>query len=175
MTSVPSEPPPPRIGKFVLFDIEGQRYALPLEDIVEVIWMVALTPTPAHHDHIEGVINLRGTILPILNVRRRLQAPPATYGLNHRILVVRTAGHTLGFIVDAVAQVEEFGVDQIEPPREFDQSLSFVTGMIKLPTQIVFCIDLRRLLSEGEIMSASQLSTQLSDGTAAAAASAGAP
>ena len=54
-------------SKYVLFDIAGQKYALALEDVVEVIWMVALTSTPAHHDHIEGVINLRGTILPILN------------------------------------------------------------------------------------------------------------
>ena len=145
----------------MLFDIAGQKYALALEDVVEVIWMVALTSTPAHHDHIEGVINLRGTILPILNLRRMLNLPPTTYGLNHRILVVRTGERTLGFVVDAVAQVEEYTREQVDAPREFDMSLSFVNGLIKQQNQIIFCVDLSKLISANDVSTAAEMTQRV--------------
>lgn len=147
--------------KYVLFEIGGQKYALRLEDVVEVLWMVALTHTPVAHEHIEGVINLRGKILPILNIRRRLKLPETPYGLQHRILVVLAGGRSLGFVVDSVSQVEEFARDQVEPPREFDDSLSFIDGMMKFGNQIVFCVDLAKLVSEQEIRSADQVAVQI--------------
>ncbi|MEW6365403.1 MAG: chemotaxis protein CheW [Acidobacteriota bacterium] len=139
------------LERYLLFDIAGQRYALSTDAIVEVIWMVALTPTPAHHQHVEGVINYRGHILPILNIRRYLSLPSSDYGLNHRILVVRTGHHLIGLVVDAVPEVEEFSADQKESPREFDEDLAFVTGLMKHKDRIVFCLDLPRLLTQSGV------------------------
>lgn len=143
--------------KYILFEIGGQHYALPLQKVEEVIWMVALTPTPSHHEHIEGVINLRGNILPVLNIRHRLGLPPVPYGIHHRILVVQVGGHQVGVIVDSVARVEEFRRDQVEEPREFDEDARFVTGLIKLNDRIIFCIDLSGLFSPREIRMAKEV------------------
>ncbi len=161
----------PQLSKYIVFEIGGQGYALPLTNVVEVIWMVALTPTPAKHDHIEGVINLRGNILPILNIRSRLGIPDVTYGIHHRILIVVVESHHVGFVVDAVSRVEEFEAGQVETPREFDQELTFVNGLIKLKDRIIFCIELERLFSPRELHLAKEVAT--GSGVLAASASSG--
>lgn len=138
-------------ANYVLFEVAGQAYALPLTDIVEVIWMVAMTATPAHQDHIEGVINLRGSIVPLLNIRRLLRLPAMTYGTQHRILIVNTGGHMAGFVVDSVSRVREMAEAQIEQAHEFDHELEFVTGLIKVDEQIAFLIDLGRLLTARDL------------------------
>ncbi|MBI2837701.1 MAG: chemotaxis protein CheW [Acidobacteria bacterium] len=161
----------PQLSKYIVFEIGGQGYALPLTNVVEVIWMVALTPTPAKHDHIEGVINLRGNILPILNIRSRLGIPDVPYGIHHRILIVVVESHHVGFVVDTVSRVEEFEAGQVETPREFDQELTFVNGLIKLKDRIIFCIELEKLFSPRELHLAKEVASV--SGTVASAASSG--
>src|SRR5574337_1469211 len=100
----------------VVFDIEGQRYALPLDDVEWVVPMVAVSPLPKAPAVAVGVINLPGKIIPVLDVRRRFGLPSRDYGLTAHLLVARTIRRSLALPVDAVLGVRNVATETVMPP-----------------------------------------------------------
>jgi len=102
--------------QLVIFQLNDQQYALPIQETQEIIRMSNITRVPNTRHYVEGIINLRGSIVPVINLNKRLNLPAGEYGEDTRIIVVENKGQKVGMIVDVVLEVGRFNPDEIEPP-----------------------------------------------------------
>lgn len=140
--------------QFLVFQLGGDEFALPIEVVDEVSrapeQVTRLPKTPAF---LEGVINLRGDVLPVVDQRRRFDMPPAENLSVRRLIVVRTERHRAGLIVDAVSEVLRSSDDAIEPaPDLAGEATRLVNGVINLETagRMVLVLDPAELLTRAE-------------------------
>ncbi|MBI4381906.1 MAG: purine-binding chemotaxis protein CheW [candidate division NC10 bacterium] len=133
--------------QLVVFDIEGQRYALLLNDVERVLPMVAVSPLPQAPAVVLGVINLHGQVIPVLDLRRRFGLPLCDYGLTARLLVVRTSRRILALAVDEVLGVREIAQETITRPDALLPGIGHVAGIVTLPDGLLFIHDLEVCLS----------------------------
>jgi len=134
----------------VVFDIEGQRYALPLNDVERVLPMVAVSPLPQAPAVVLGVINLHGQVIPVLDLRRRFGLPIRDYGLTTRLLVVRTDRRILALAVDEVFGVREVVQETITRPDALLPGIGHVAGIVTLADGLLFIHDVEACLSLDE-------------------------
>ncbi|HEY74457.1 MAG: hypothetical protein DRJ03_05875 [Chloroflexi bacterium] len=102
----------------VVFRLHQQTYALPIEPILQIVEMVAITPIPQVSHAVEGVVNVHGATVPVVNLRRHLGLPEKALQLHTPILLVQTADWTVGLIVDEVADVLDLPAEQIARPAD---------------------------------------------------------
>lgn len=131
----------------VVFDIEGQRYALPLHDVERVLQMVAVSPLPKAPAVALGVINLHGKIIPVVDVRRRFGLAPRDYGLAAHLLVARTIRRSLALPVDGVLGVRNVATDTVTPPDGVLPGIGHVAGIVALADGLLFIHNLETFLS----------------------------
>jgi purine-binding chemotaxis protein CheW len=133
--------------QLVTFTLGDSEYALDIHCIQEVNRMGKITPLPDSARHIEGVINLRGKIVPIINLRTKFGLDSQIDAEQSRIMVVE-AGKTMGIIVDSVSEVLRIPSDIIEtPPAVAVEGTSrYLTGIVKLPDRLISMLDVGELL-----------------------------
>ncbi|WNG53020.1 chemotaxis protein CheW [Archangium minus] len=142
--------PTPR--EVLLFTLEGQRYALPMEDVRELIRAVRLTPLPRAPVVVEGLLDLRGELLPVLDMRRRFRLPARPLSSSDHLVVAQAGARRVALRVDRAE-----GLLALEPgsldstPRELP-GVGYVAGALKLPDGLVLLHDLRTFLSEAEAL-----------------------
>lgn len=136
--------------QLVVFDIEGQRYALRLGAVEQVLPMVAIAPLPKAPSVACGVINLYGQVVPVLNIRSRFSLPPRDYGLTGRLLVVRTRRRIVALPVDEVVGVEEVVGETVTPPGAVLPGIGYVEGIVACADGLIFIHDLDTFLSLDE-------------------------
>lgn len=136
--------------QFLGFPLGEERFAIEILSVQEIRALTAITPIPNAPPHIRGVINLRGTIVPVIDLRLRFglstEADP-----RFAIILVVTAHHrVIGLIADAVPKVLTVSMDEVAPPPDFGQSvdISFVSGVFHRSNELVLLLDLERLLAE---------------------------
>ncbi len=134
--------------QFITFKLDDELYALPIERIREVIRVQTITRVPQAPAHVRGVHNLRGTILPVLEIRTRLGLSPATVTPESRIVVAESRGKRIGLLVDAVLQVIRVPESQIEPPPpEVQSRLSeHVVGVVPAHERLALFLGIDKLL-----------------------------
>lgn len=138
--------------QLVSFSVAAEEYGLDILRVQEIIRTQQLTRVPNLPDYVEGVINLRGKVIPVIALRRRLGLESASADKNTRIVVVEVHGQTLGFIVDAVSEVLRIGADTVEPtPRIGTIEREYISGVGKLESRLLLMLDLERLMNEEEI------------------------
>ncbi|WNG21376.1 chemotaxis protein CheW [Cystobacter fuscus] len=143
-------PPPAR--EILLFTLESQRYALPLEDVRELVRAVRLTPLPRAPSVVEGLFNLRGELIPVLDMRRRFRLPARRLLPSDHFIITQTGPRVMALRVDRAE-----GMQPLEPhaldttPRELP-GVGYVAGVVKLPDGLVLLHDLRTFLSEAEAL-----------------------
>lgn len=133
-------------GQFVVFDVDEKHYALPLEDVVRALRMVAVTPVPDVPPWVVGVINMAGDILPVVDLRPLFGLTPKAIELSDRLLVVCTQGQQVAVRVDAASSVMERHAAEIEPPPPALQHAHPVAGMLRRDDDLVLLLDTPRLL-----------------------------
>jgi purine-binding chemotaxis protein CheW len=104
---------PAETYNLVTFRLDQETYALPIEAIIKIISMVTITSIPRVHKSVEGIINVRGAAVPVINLRRYLGVPEVALGLHTPIILVQVFGRTMGMIVDEVIDVKEVNVDHV--------------------------------------------------------------
>ncbi|HSP81144.1 MAG TPA: chemotaxis protein CheW [Myxococcaceae bacterium] len=142
--------PAPR--EVLLFTLEGQRYALPLGDVCELVRAVRLTPLPRAPAVVEGLVNLRGELLPVLDLRRRFRLPARPLSSADHLVVAQAGPRRVVLRVDraeGLLPLEPGMLD--ETPRELP-GVGYVAGALKLPDGLVLLHDLRTFLSEAEAL-----------------------
>ncbi len=139
---------------FLVFRLGDVEFGLPIETIVEVAQVPAqITRVPKSPKFLDGVINLRGEVLPVIDQRRRFEMPRLERTEGRKLLVIRTERHRAGVIVDSVSDVLRTPPDAIEPPPDLtDQISRLVRGVINLPQseRIVLLLDPTELLTRAE-------------------------
>ena len=141
------------ILQFVSFKVQDKRFALEIGHVREIIRFLKATPLPTVPDFIEGVIDLRGEIIPIIDLRKRFSAP-VKYDLYTRILVVKVGGKVIGLVSDEVSEVITVSIKEIKPAPMIAKfySAAFIVGMITHKKLIYIILDIERVLSEEEIL-----------------------
>ena len=102
--------------QLVTFSLLEEEFGLPILDVREIIRMTEITPVPNAPSFVEGVINLRGQIIPVVDLRKRFNLNATEADDDSRIIVVEIVGNILGLVVDKVAEVLRIPVDSISPP-----------------------------------------------------------
>jgi purine-binding chemotaxis protein CheW len=135
--------------ELLTFTIAGEQYAVSIEHLVEIITPRAATQVPNADAAIVGIISLRGTMVTVIDVRRKLRHPPAAGGNDARVIVVERAGEVLGFEVDRVLRVLKVDSTAVEPhPVVHSSELSeAVRGVFRHANALTILLDLDKLLA----------------------------
>ena len=136
--------------ELVEFALDGRRYGLLLSTVARVVRMVDVTPLPKAPEIVLGVINVRGQVIPVINLRRRFRLPERAIDLADHLIVARTARRPLALIVDAAIGVLECSDRDVEPAREVLPGLDYVEGIAKLEDGLILIHDLDKFLSLDE-------------------------
>jgi len=134
-------------GPALASEVAGQRYALPVEHVIQVVEMLSITPLPAVPEIVVGVINYRGRVIPVVDMRRRLCQPTRTYTLRTPILVAQIDGRATGLIVDAVSGVVGLQPEQVEIPGQIftggtARQVQPLAGVARLSDGLILILDL---------------------------------
>jgi purine-binding chemotaxis protein CheW len=145
--SRPEAPPEPELH-LVVFRLGREEYAVPIGLVREVVRVADITRVPHAPAHVRGVMNLRGRILPVVEIRSRLGLESAELTAASRVVVVEVNRRTVGLLVDAVAQVTRLGERLVATPPEEVRSAGgeAVTGVARLGNRLLVLLDLARLL-----------------------------
>ncbi|SRR5579885_2193626 len=135
------------------FVLDAQRFGLKLETVDRVVRAVAITPLPHAPANVSGVINFKGRLVPVLNIRRRLGLPEKELDVSDHLIVAHTAERTMAFIVDAVIGVSACEAEQFVSSQGIVPGLESVEGILKLPDGLVLVHDVNRFLSLEEAQS----------------------
>ncbi|MCL0033099.1 chemotaxis protein CheW [Peptococcaceae bacterium] len=133
-------------NQVIVFQLANQKYALPLHQTQEIIKMSKITQIPNADFYLEGVINLRGTILPVINLRRRLGFADQDTSKDTRIIVTETSVQNIGIMVDKVLQVGQYNQSEIEPPDAVNSNSDFLKGIIKKKDALWLLLDIDKVL-----------------------------
>jgi len=134
----------------VSFRLDQEEYGIEITRVQEIILMGEITRVPQTPDYIKGLINLRSTVIPIVDLRLRFGLREETITDETRIMVVNVAGKTIGIIVDAVSEVLRIAKDQIAPPPPTVAGLGreYLTGLVKLDKRLLILLDIDKILGE---------------------------
>lgn len=149
----------------VVFTLDGQTYGLPISAVREIIRMEKITGIPHSIDFIEGIIEIRGKAIPVMDLRKRFGLQEAEHTHATRIIIVDMDSTAAGIIVDSVSEVMRIPADNIKPPPPVitGVSQSFLSGIALLDEKMIILLDLARVLhdEEKEILHSMMTSGQL--------------
>ncbi|HHC72863.1 MAG TPA: purine-binding chemotaxis protein CheW [Thiotrichales bacterium] len=143
--------------QYLSFLLGDEEYAVDILKVQEIKGWSGVTPIPNCADYVKGVINLRGTIVPVVDLRLRFGLPASEYGPLTVVIVLRIVGggrgRIMGVVVDAVADVHNLPVEELKPPPTFGASVDteYLRGLATVEERMLILLDIDRLLSSGEL------------------------
>lgn len=155
-----------KVLQLVGFNVGREFFGVSIGAVKEIIRVPDITPVPDTPDFVEGVVNLRGRIVPVVDMRRRVGIQSAERNRGNRILVLELAGKVVGLIVDSASDIIKISEEAIEPPPDIVSSIGaeYVTGVGKLEGKLIVLLDLTRLLSAEEMRKVEVVGRQISSG-----------
>jgi purine-binding chemotaxis protein CheW len=137
--------------QIVTFQVGSEIFGLDILTVHEIIRFQPLTRVPNLPDYVEGVLNLRGKIIPVVGLRQRMGLDRQEPNITTKIVVASVKGAVLGFLVDSVSEVLRISGSTVEPaPRLGEVRQKYVSGVGKLDNRLLLLLDLDELLSEEE-------------------------
>ncbi|MFH1739991.1 MAG: chemotaxis protein CheW [bacterium] len=138
--------------QFVSFTLTGEEYGIPILRVQEIIRYEKLTRVPQSSEFMEGILNLRGKVIPVIDLRRRFALPATEHEQAARIVVVEVDQQTLGLIVDSVTEVRAIDERQIDPPPPLGSQVhtEFISGMGKLEDRLIILLNMDQAFSSHE-------------------------
>ncbi|NUN71417.1 MAG: purine-binding chemotaxis protein CheW [Bacteroidetes bacterium] len=135
--------------QLVRFNIGEEEFGVDILKVQEINRMLDVTQVPNAPGYIDGVINLRGKVIPIVNLRERFHMPRKERDKDTRIIIVELSGRTVGFLVDGVNEVLRIPKSVTEPPPSItsDAQTEYITGVGKLDDQLLLLLDLEKVLA----------------------------
>jgi purine-binding chemotaxis protein CheW len=156
------------------FQVGRETYGVPITSLHEIVRVPEITVVPDAPDYLEGVINLRGKIVSVMDLRKRFGDKQATLNKQNRILVVEHAGKLAGLIVDSATEVLKIASTDVEaPPSAFQEGgLNCVTGLGKVRGRLIVLLDMTKLLAPASLLQAKSSAENKTARTEARAAAA---
>jgi len=151
-------------NQYLTFMLSGEEYGVDILTVQELRGWEDTTPIPNTPSFVLGVINLRGVVVPIVDLRDRFGLESMEYGQTTVVIIVKVeaAGkeRVLGIVVDAVSEVYDINKDDMQPPPDMDGSISidFVTGLATMDDKMVILLDINKLVNEGILSGSSKRS-----------------
>ncbi len=140
-------------GKFLTFFLGEEEYGLEILKVQEIIGLMTITRVPRTPDFVRGVINLRGKVIPIVELRRKFRMETVDDTDQTCVIVVQTQGVQFGVVVDRVSEVVDLDAESIEDAPEFgaDIDTRYILGMGKTDSKVRILVDIDRVLSREEL------------------------
>ncbi len=140
--------------KYLTFHIGEEDYAISISYVTEIIGMLKITEVPQTPDYIKGVINLRGKVIPVMDIRLRFGMPARDYDERTCVIVVQYKENIVGLVVDTVSEVLDIPEEDVENSQSFNQAAenNFICGMGKISDQIKMVIDVNALLFRDDLL-----------------------
>lgn len=142
-------------GKYLTFWTDSQLYGVPIADVVQIVSMQAITAVPGYPYYTKGIINLRGTIIPIIDIRLRLGKAETEHTDRTCIIVTNLGSQLIGFIVDAVDEVTYIDDEAISAPPQMDEYSSagneYISGIGKRENLVIVLLDTKRVLMGNQL------------------------
>ena len=131
------------------FRLADEEYGIEITKVQEIILPCEVTRVPQAPDYLSGLVNLRSTVIPIVDLRLRFGLPSVEPTDDTRIVVVNTFGKTIGVVVDAVSEVLRVSCEQIDPPPQTVACLGceYLTGLVKLDDRLLILLDIDKILA----------------------------
>ena len=140
-------------GKFLTFHLAEEDYGIAICYVTEIIGIQRITVVPDMPDFIRGVINLRGRVIPVMDVRIRFGLPAREYDDRTCIIVVNIDDKAIGLVVDKVNEVADIPDSQIEPPPKAGQhDGNYILGIGKIEDEVKILLDINKLVYEAEVV-----------------------
>lgn len=138
--------------QLVTFNIGNEEYGVEILKVQEIIRTLEITKVPRSPAFVDGVINLRGKVIPIIDLRKRFGIETRAHDKNTRIIVIEVQAMIVGFVVDSVSEVLRIPSSTVEPPPSVVAGIDseYISGVGKLNDRLLIMIDLDRLLSAEE-------------------------
>lgn len=146
-----------REGKYLTFSLDCEEYGIGILKVKEIIGMMSITPVPQTPQFVKGVINLRGKVIPVIDLRLRFAMPEADYAERTCIIVVEILGEAgtfqIGIVVDSVSEVLNIKSAEIEETPTFGTKLNtdYILGMAKIDGAVKILLDIDRVLTAEEL------------------------
>ncbi|MBU3075265.1 chemotaxis protein CheW [Clostridium estertheticum] len=140
-------------GKFLTFSVGKESYGIEIKFVTEIIGIQEITEVPELPDYVKGIINLRGKIIPVIDVRLRFKKEPKDYNDRTCIVVINIKETTVGLIVDNVAEVINIDDSNIVPPPQMKTGFHnrYVRGIGKVGNEVKLLLDCDKLLNDEEL------------------------
>jgi len=140
-------------GKFLTFQIGKEEYGIEIKHVTEIIGIQNITDLPDMPDYVKGVINLRGKVIPVIDVRLRFSIKEREHDERTCIIVVNMDNTSVGLIVDQVSEVVDIADKEIEPPPRVQKNAGkrFIQGLGKIGSAVKILLDVQKLLFEEEL------------------------
>jgi purine-binding chemotaxis protein CheW len=138
------------VVRLLTFELDKQRFGLPMADVQEVVRVAAFARLPKAPQVIEGVLNFRGAAVPVLDIRARFGLPPRAVRTSDHLVVARAGKRTAAIRVDRVSDLIEAAANDIEDVSAVTPHSGYVAGVLKLPGDIILIHDLSTFLSAAE-------------------------
>ena len=138
--------------QLVVFDLSAEAYGVDIGSVREIISMQDIIKVPETPAFVEGIIDLRGKVIPVVDLRKKFGLPEVERDKDNRIVVVDIAGQDIGVVVDAVNEVLRVPSNSVEPPSSIITTVDseYLLGIAKLEDCLIILLDLERLLSSIE-------------------------
>jgi len=139
--------------QIVGFRVGSETFGVPIQSVHEIVRMMDITSVPDAPVYIEGVINLRGKIIPVIDLRKRFGEKEIKSSKKNRILVAEVGTKMVGLVVDSASEVLKMPPSDIDPPPNIfeDGALNYVTGVGKLNGRLIILVELSKIMQRGEL------------------------
>ena len=139
-------------NQYVSFVLHGEEYGVPILCVQEIIRYETLTRVPQSPDYVDGVLNLRGQVIPVVNLRKKFELPAQDRDKSTRIIVVEVRGRVMGMVVDEVSEVLQVDMGNIAPPPPMGTHLrtDYISGMAKINETLVILLEIDKILTTEE-------------------------
>ena len=137
---------------YVLFELAGATYALPSRQIQQLEMVSTPTPVPNAPPFVDGVVSVRGQVIPVVSLRARFGFPRVAHDVRSRLVIVRELGRTVGLLVDSAREFANVAPDDIKPLPEGvgDTSGRYLRGIAHKGERLLLIVDVRELLETGD-------------------------
>ncbi len=158
------------VRQFLTFAVADEEYAIEILRVREILAYAALTKVPRAPRFVSGVMNLRGTVVPIIDLRIKLGMDPTAVTSRTCIVIINVVGEkgqtTLGVLAEEVKQVIDLTADDVEPPPSFGTKidLAFLAGMGDLGDRFALILDIDKVLNALELIAASSTAARAAEG-----------
>lgn len=138
--------------KIIIFRISEQVFGMNIESVSAIEAILPIREIPNAPINMEGVIQLRGTVIPVYNIRKKFHLQPKGCGSTGQLIITRCEGESFAFVVDSVDEIKEVQSDMFfqAPNVVLTEETSYIDGIVNVNNQLVICLDAKRLMSDGE-------------------------